>query len=90
MSCGLSFKYAYNQKNQIINSNLDKTNQSLDDKANIVINTIDDGRKVIKILDSNGQHGINIILSTEYIRFDYVLDGSSHTIMKYYINGTSS
>ena len=65
-------------------------NQSLDDKANIVINTIDDGRKVIHILDNDGQHGINIILSTEYIRFDYVLDGLSHTIMKYYINGTSS
>ena len=67
-----------------------KLNQSLDNKADIVIDTIDDGRKVIHILDNNGQHGINIILSTEYIRFDYVLDGSSRTIMKYYINGTSS
>ena len=65
-------------------------NQSLDNKADIAIDTVDDGRKVIRILDNNGQHGINIILSTEYIRFDYVLDGSSHTIMKYYINGTSS
>ena len=73
-----------------LNSNLDKTNQSLDDKANIVIDTIDDGRKVIHILDNNGQHGINIILSTEYIRFDYILDGLAHTIMKYYVNGTSS
>lgn len=71
-------------------NDLGKTNQSLDNKADIEIGTIDDGRKVIRILDNNGQHGINIILSTEYIRFDYVLDGLVHTIMKYYVNGTSS